>query len=60
MLKYSHLPDRLMVGQRPLEAFILVRIQVRQPAEIVLYSNVFFLDHYLGSNLLQLSDGING
>lgn len=24
------LPDRLMVGQRPLEAFILVRIQVRQ------------------------------
>ena|GEM_PF-2124513 len=25
------LPDRLMVGQRPLEAFILVRVQVRQP-----------------------------
>ena len=28
------LPDRLMVGQRPLEASILVRIQVRQPAAV--------------------------
>jgi putative endonuclease len=28
---HKQLPDRLMVGHRPLEASILVRIQVRQP-----------------------------